>query len=146
MQFKKPKRNLRVRDSGGLYDNENEEKIDVDTVKLPKSLREKVSKKVNTLSFGDELNECEITFNISIIVWFLINGFFIGDDGEEFKVKKSSYSKKIKKQMNKEKMGRDKMENGKKNKHIGDTIKPIVKEIQTNLYVIHCLSESNDFK
>lgn len=59
MQFKKPKRNLRVRDSDGLYDNENEEKLDVDTVKLPKSLKEKVSKKVNTLSFGDELNECE---------------------------------------------------------------------------------------
>lgn len=64
--------------------------------------------------------------------------FAIGDDGEEFKVKKSSYSKKIKKQMNKEKMGRDKMENGKKNKNIGDTIRPIVKEIQTNSYVIHC--------
>lgn len=62
MQFKKPKRNLRVRDSDGLYDNENEEKLEVDTVKLPKSLREKVSKKVNTLSFGDELNECEKIF------------------------------------------------------------------------------------
>lgn len=64
--------------------------------------------------------------------------FFIGDDGEEFKVKKSSYSKKIKKQMNKEKMGRDKMENGKKNKNTNDAIKPIVKETQTNSYVIYC--------
>lgn len=60
MQFKKPKRNLRVRDSDGIYDNENEEKIDVDTVlKLPKSHKDKGSKKINTLSFGDELNECK---------------------------------------------------------------------------------------
>lgn len=63
---------------------------------------------------------------------------FEGDDGEEFKVKKSSYSKKIKKQMSKEKMGRDKIENGKKSKVIiCDTIRPIVKETQTNLNVIH---------
>lgn len=114
MQFRKPKRNLRVRDSDGLQDNENEEKIDVDTVlKMPKPLKEKTMKKVNTLSFGDELNEC--------------------DDGEEFKVKKSSYSKKIKKQMNKEKMGRDKVENGKKSKAIADTMKPIVDEKQKNM-------------
>lgn len=59
---------------------------------------------------------------------------FEGDDGEEFKVKKSSYSKKIKKQMNKEKMGRDKIENGKKSKTISDTIRPI-KEKQTNFNV-----------
>lgn len=60
MQFKKPKRNLRVRDTDGLYENENEEQNNVDTVqKPPKSQKEKVSKKVNTLSFGDELNECE---------------------------------------------------------------------------------------
>lgn len=61
MQFKKPKRNLRVRDTDGLYDNENEEKIDLETVvlKLPKLPKEKLPKKVNTLSFGDELNECE---------------------------------------------------------------------------------------
>lgn len=61
-----------------------------------------------------------------------------GDDGEEFKVKKSSYSKKIKKQMTKEKMGRDKIENGKKFKNINDTIRPIVKEKHSNLNVI-CL-------
>jgi len=54
--------------------------------------------------------------------------FFLGDDGEEFKVKKSSYSKKIKKQMNKEKMGRDKIENGKKYKGFGDPAKPVAKE------------------
>lgn len=61
---------------------------------------------------------------------------FEGDDGEEFKVKKSSYSKKIKKQMNKEKMGRDKIENGKKSKVIiCDTIRPIVRETQTNFNV-----------
>jgi len=60
MQFRKPKRNLRVRDSDGLQDNENEEKMDVDTVlKMPKPQKEKTIKKVNTLSFGDELNECE---------------------------------------------------------------------------------------
>ncbi|KAE9544711.1 hypothetical protein AGLY_000253 [Aphis glycines] len=113
MQFRKPKRNLRVRDSDGFPDNENEEKTDVDTVlKLPKPQKEKTTKKVNTLSFGDELNEC--------------------DDGEEFKVKKSSYSKKIKKQMNREKMGRDKVENGKKSKTIADTVKPIVDVKQTN--------------
>lgn len=59
MQFKKPKRNLRVRDTDGLYDNENEEQIDVDAVlKLSKPHKEKILKKVNTLSFGDELNEC----------------------------------------------------------------------------------------
>jgi len=64
MQFRKPKRNLRVRDSDGLQDNENEEKMDVDTVlKMPKPLKEKTIKKVNTLSFGDELNECEYFFN-----------------------------------------------------------------------------------
>ncbi|XP_015374391.1 PREDICTED: PAX3- and PAX7-binding protein 1 isoform X1 [Diuraphis noxia] len=113
MQFRKPKRNLRVRDSDGLQDNENEEKMDVDTVlKIYKPQKEKTIKKVNTLSFGDELNEC--------------------DDGEEFKVKKSSYSKKIKKQMNKEKMGRDKVENGKKSKAIPDTMKPIINEKQTH--------------
>ncbi|KAL4143140.1 hypothetical protein QTP88_005504 [Uroleucon formosanum] len=114
MQFRKPKRNLRVRDSVGLQDNENEEKMDVDTVlKMPKPLKEKTIKKVNTLSFGDELNEC--------------------DDGEEFKIKKSSYSKKIKKQMNKEKMGRDKVENGKKSKATADTMKTIVDEKQKNV-------------
>lgn len=60
MQFKKPKRNLRVRDTDGLFDNENEEKIEVDTVlRPPKLQKEKSAKKVNTLSFGDELNECE---------------------------------------------------------------------------------------
>lgn len=62
MQFRKPKRNLRVRDgnSDGLQDNENEEKSDVDAVlKMPKPQKEKAIKKVNTLSFGDELNECE---------------------------------------------------------------------------------------
>lgn len=60
MQFKKPKRNLRVRDADGLFDNENEEKIEVDTVlRPPKLQKEKSTKKVNTLSFGDELNECE---------------------------------------------------------------------------------------
>jgi hypothetical protein len=59
MQFKKPKRNLRVRDTDGLYDNENEEQTEVDSVlKLPKPPKEKILKKVNTLSFGDELNEC----------------------------------------------------------------------------------------
>lgn len=64
MQFKKPKRNLRVRDSDGLQDNENEEKMDVDTVlKMPKPQKEKTIKKVNTLSFGDELNECELFLN-----------------------------------------------------------------------------------
>lgn len=62
MHFKKPKRNLRVRDTDVLYDNENEEKLDVDTVlKPPKLLKDKVSKKVNTLSFGDELNECKFS-------------------------------------------------------------------------------------
>lgn len=65
MQFRKPKRNLRVRDSVGLQDNENEEKMDVDTVlKMPKPLKEKTIKKVNTLSFGDELNECEYFLNL----------------------------------------------------------------------------------
>lgn len=59
MQFKKPKRNLRVRDADGLYENENDDKIDVDTCKLPKTFKEKVSKKVNILSFGDEMNECK---------------------------------------------------------------------------------------
>lgn len=60
MQFKKPKRNLRVRDTDGLYDNENEEQTDVDAVlKLSKPSKEKILKKVNTLSFGDELNECK---------------------------------------------------------------------------------------
>lgn len=60
MQFKKPKRNLRVRDADGLYDNENEEQTDVDAVlKLSKSHKEKILKKINTLSFGDELNECK---------------------------------------------------------------------------------------
>lgn len=60
MQFRKPKRNLRVRDSDGFQDNENEEKMDVDIVlKMPKQQKEKTIKKVNTLSFGDELNECE---------------------------------------------------------------------------------------
>jgi len=64
MQFRKPKRNLRVRDSDGLQDNENEEKTDVDTVlKMPKPPKEKTIKKVNTLSFGDELNECEYFLN-----------------------------------------------------------------------------------
>lgn len=53
----------------------------------------------------------------------------LGDDGEEFKVKKSSYSKKIKKQMNKEKLGKEKIENGKKCfKSFSITAKPIVKE------------------
>lgn len=61
----------------------------------------------------------------------------IGDDGEEFKVKKSSYSKKIKKQMTKEKMGRDKIENGKKSKIINNAIKPISKEKHTHSNVIH---------
>lgn len=40
--------------------------------------------------------------------------------------------------MNKEKMGRDKIENGKKNKNNSDTLRPIVKETQTNVYVIYC--------
>lgn len=57
----------------------------------------------------------------------------VGDDGEEFKVKKSSYSKKIKKQMNKEKMGRDRVENGKKFKNFDDTMKPMVKEKQITI-------------
>lgn len=66
MQFKKPKRNLRVRDSDGLFDNENEEKIEVDTVaKPPKLHKDKGSKKVNTLSFGDEMNECELLIKIT---------------------------------------------------------------------------------
>lgn len=65
MQFKKPKRNLRVRDSDGLFDNENEEKMEVDTVaKPPKPHKEKVLKKVNTLSFGDEMNECELSIKV----------------------------------------------------------------------------------
>lgn len=62
MQFKKPKRNLRVRDADGLNENEIEEKTDVDTCKLPKALKEKALKKVNTLSFGDEMNECKYFF------------------------------------------------------------------------------------
>lgn len=40
--------------------------------------------------------------------------------------------------MNKEKMGRDKVENGKKSKTIADSMKPIVNEKQTNFNVIHC--------
>lgn len=62
MQFKKSKRNLRVRDveTDGLYENENEEKLEVDTVHIPPKLhKERILKKVNTLSFGDELNECK---------------------------------------------------------------------------------------
>jgi len=54
---------------------------------------------------------------------------FKGDDGEEFKVKKSSYSKKIKKQMNKEKMGKDKTENGKKSKIVSDVVIPIKEKL-----------------
>lgn len=76
MQFKKPKRNLRVRDSDGIYDNENEEKINIDTVlKLPKSQKEKGLKKINTLSFGDELNECKYNWTkyFIIIIWY---GFY----------------------------------------------------------------------
>ncbi|XP_050428525.1 PAX3- and PAX7-binding protein 1 isoform X2 [Adelges cooleyi] len=98
LYFKKPKRNLRVRDSDELFDDENEEKINNEygAKPPPKSNKSKESKKVSTLSFEDELNEC--------------------DDGEEFKVRKSSYSKKIKKQMNKEKMGRNKVETEKKSK------------------------------
>jgi len=68
--------------------------------------------------------------------------FCLGDDGEEFKVKKSSYSKKIKKQMNKEKMGRDKIENGKKYKGFGDPAKPVAKEeitvVINNLLLLIC--------
>ena len=64
MQFRKPKRNLRVRDSDGFLDNDNEEKTDVDTaLKLPKPQKEKAIKKANTLSFGDELNECKYFLN-----------------------------------------------------------------------------------
>jgi len=60
MQFKKPKRNLRVRDTECLYDNENEETMEVEMVlKLPKPQKDKSLKKVNTLSFGDEMNECK---------------------------------------------------------------------------------------
>lgn len=62
MQFKKPKRNLRVRDADGIYDTENEEKMDMDidlVIKLPKSQKQKPLKKINTLSFGDEMNECK---------------------------------------------------------------------------------------
>lgn len=38
--------------------------------------------------------------------------------------------------MNKEKMGRDKMENGKKSKVNFDTMKPVVKEKTINLNVV----------
>lgn len=80
-----------------------------------------------------------IELNISLLLFGMVS-IFVGDDGEEFKVKKSSYSKKIKKQMSKEKMGRDKIENGKKSKVIiCDTIRPIVRETQTNFNVIHNL-------
>jgi len=40
--------------------------------------------------------------------------------------------------MNKEKMGRDKVENGKKSKTIADTMKPIVDEKPKKFNVIHC--------
>jgi len=40
--------------------------------------------------------------------------------------------------MNKEKMGRDKVENGKKSKANPDTTKPIVNEKQIHFNVIHC--------
>jgi len=75
MQFRKQKRNLRVRDSEGLQDNENEETMDVDIVpKLPKPQKEKTSKKVNTLSFGDELNECEnfLNYLLNIIIDYMV--------------------------------------------------------------------------
>lgn len=35
--------------------------------------------------------------------------------------------------MNREKMGRDKTENGKKSKIISDSVKPVIKEKQTNV-------------
>lgn len=77
--------------------------------------------------------------NVGIITLIINFGtqlhcFFEGDDGEEFKVKKSSYSKKIKKQMNKEKMGREKVENGKKSKINSDTIR-LIQEKQFNFNV-----------
>lgn len=42
--------------------------------------------------------------------------------------------------MNKEKMGRDKVENGKKSKATADTMKTIVDEKQKNVNVINCLN------
>jgi hypothetical protein len=50
--------------------------------------------------------------------------------------------------MNKEKMGRDKIENGKKSKTVSDTIKPI-KEKQTNfnvnIFIIFTACECNNY-
>ncbi|XP_050526915.1 PAX3- and PAX7-binding protein 1 [Daktulosphaira vitifoliae] len=113
LYFKKPKRNLRVRDSDDFSDEKCDENLSEETtLKSIKSQKIKVPKKVSTLSFEDDLNEC--------------------DDGEEFKVRKSSYSKKIKKQMNKEKMSRNKSESIKKLTNTNETLQLTFNELKTN--------------
>ncbi|XP_022193893.2 PAX3- and PAX7-binding protein 1 [Nilaparvata lugens] len=86
--FKKPKRNLRKRGELGFSDeNDSEDKSNSSDgfsfVKKPDKKLKKELTKTSVLSFGEELDE--------------------GDDGEIFQVKKSSHSKKIRKQLDKEK-------------------------------------------
>ncbi|KAK9498494.1 hypothetical protein O3M35_003118 [Rhynocoris fuscipes] len=83
--FKKPKRNLRIREniSSEEADNDNDAEVGLSgDVKNSKTKSVKPTSYSSVLSFGEDLNE--------------------GDDGEVFKVKKSAQSKKIKKLMDKE--------------------------------------------
>uniref|UniRef100_A0A023EZG3 Putative transcriptional regulator binding to the gc-rich sequence n=1 Tax=Triatoma infestans TaxID=30076 RepID=A0A023EZG3_TRIIF len=82
--FKKPKRNIRIRENtcSEDADNENDSEICLPDTKNSKTKLHKPTSYSSVLSFGEDLNE--------------------GDDGEVFKVKKSAQSKKIKKLLDKE--------------------------------------------
>ncbi|KAF7992159.1 hypothetical protein HCN44_001484 [Aphidius gifuensis] len=79
--FNKPKRNIRRRSFNEETDD-NENRMEVDQVQQNKVKKKKDKPKQTLLSFGEELDEA--------------------DDGEVFKVKKSSRSKKLMKQLDHE--------------------------------------------
>lgn len=79
--FNKPKRNIRRRSFNEETDD-NENRMEIDQVQLNKVKKKKDKPKQTLLSFGEELDEA--------------------DDGEVFKVKKSSRSKKLMKQLDHE--------------------------------------------
>lgn len=120
--FNKPKRNIRRRPfNEDDEDNENRMDSNDDSQSSKFKAKKKEKPKQTLLSFGEELDEgaysCQKLFVIHSLLFDDDDDFILfissADEGEVFKVKKSSRSKKLMKQLDherKKKKGEEKMQ------------------------------------
>lgn len=109
--FKKPNRNIRRREVEISEDDSDVKESE--TIKLKNKNNEKNGDSVvktvtqTLLSFGEEWNEGKVKYCVNFVIQIKIlklsKCYILADDGEVFQVKKSLHSKKIRRQIDKEK-------------------------------------------